>query len=125
MQIRIAITIIALILYVGLFDVYIFQFLVWTPYFGKLFYNWLTFGAALFVLLDWKCGFINEHHRNFNLLIFISILVNYLFIILTITEFFNTKYPMHMFYAYDGTVLFVTTTIFFNEWKYKVMGDPD
>jgi hypothetical protein len=123
MKLRVGITIIALIVYVGLFDLYIFEFLNWSPYFDKLFYNWLTFGTWLFVLLDWKTGFVNEHHKCFNFLIFLSLLVNYLFIILTVTEFFNTKHPLNMFYAYDTTILVITCTIFYNEIKYKIMSD--
>lgn len=123
MKLRVGITIIALILYVGLFDLYIFQFLTWSPYFDKLFYNWLTFGTLLFALLDFKAGFINEHHRRFNLLIIISILVNYLLIILTVSDVFNYKHPQPMFYSYDGAMCALTATIFYNEIKYKILSD--
>src|ERR1700759_915828 len=98
MRLRIAITVIVLILYVALFDVYIFWFLDFSVYFDKMLYNWLTFGALLFVLLDYLCGFVNSHHRRFTLLIFLSVLVNYLLIMATVAQFFNTKEPRNMFY---------------------------
>ncbi len=125
MKARIAITIIALVIYLGLFSLYIFKFLTWSPYFDKLFYNWLTVGAISFAILDLKAGFINSHHAQINLIIFLSVLVNYLFIILATIEFFNYKSPFPMFYAYNGSVLVITLTIFFNELKYKIMGDND
>lgn len=125
MKLRISITIIVLILYVGLIDLYIFEFLKWTPYFDKLFYTWLTIVVLAFGVIDWKCGFVNKHHSRFNLLIFISIVFNYLLIIATVSQFFNTREPRYSFYAYDSAVLFVTLTIFFNELKYKILGDPD
>jgi len=123
MMLRIRITIIALILYVGLFDLYIFEFLRWSPYFDKLFYNWLTFGALSFVFLDWLAGFVNDHHRRFTMLLLFSVIVNYLLVILTVIEFFNTKHPLNMFFAYDTTILFTTCVILYYERKYKVMTD--
>lgn len=123
MKLRIAITIIVLILYVGLFSLYILEFLNWSPYFDRVFYNCLTGGAMLFLLLDTTFGFVNSYHKQFWQVLFISIITNYLFILLKLFEVFNPKQPQPMFYAFDVTVLLVTITIFYNEIKYKVMTD--
>lgn len=121
MKLRIGITIIALILYVGSFNLYIFMFLQWTAFFDKLFYTCITSGAVAFAVIDWKAGFVNSYHKDFNLLLFLCILTNYLFILLKMFEVFNPAHPQPMFYAFNATVLITTITIFFNELKYKVM----
>lgn len=125
MKLRIGITILAICIYVALFNVYIFQILNWSPYAGKVFYTLLTSGAISFALIDLKAGFVNTYHKQFNLLLFLCVLANYGLILAKLFELINPMNPQPMFYAFNGSVLFVTITIFFNELKYKVMGDPD
>lgn len=48
----------------------------------KLFYNYLTAGMILFVLLDWKSGFQNYTHQQLNLACILCVIVHYILIIL-------------------------------------------
>jgi len=121
MKARIALTIIVLILYVGLFNVYLFELTRINIGTSKIFYNCLTFSAITFFLLDLKCGFVNSYHKQLNLLLILCVLVNYLIIIAThamwITDTDN------MFYAFNISVFVITLTIFICEWKYKTLRD--
>lgn len=124
MRLRVAITVIILILYVGLFNVYIYNFLAWSPYFGKVFYNCLTLSVLVFAYYDRRLAFVNSYHRQSNYVIFLCIFINYGFILCTILEIFDPKkHPEYMFYSFDGGVLAVTITIFWNELKFKVFND--
>lgn len=121
MKARIAVTIIALIVYVGLFNLYIYDLHRIDIKHSKLFYNYLTAGALAFALSDLKAGFVNGYHRQFNLLIFLSILVNYILIILVHSEVIGGVYPL--FYCFNVPVFAITLTIFICELKYKTFRD--
>lgn len=123
MKLRVGITIVSIILYTGLFNLYIFEFLRWTPYFDRVFYNCLTGGAICFAVIDWKAGFVNDYHKQFNTLLFLCIITNYVFILLKLFEVFNPEHPQPMFYSFDVSICLITLTIFYNEIKYKIMTD--
>src|SRR5438046_2933976 len=106
MKARIAIAVVALILYVGLFNLYIYGLHSFDIKHSKLFYNYLTFGAILFFLADLKCGFVNDYHKQFNLILILSILLNYVLIICIHQEIINGVYPL--FYIFNLSVFFIT-----------------
>lgn len=119
MRARLALTVIALILYVGLFNVYIYDLTRIDMRCSKLFYNYLTAGAVLFYLLDSKLGFVNSYHKQFSLLFILSILVNYVIIILVLSLVLHDNKPKQMFYSFNISVFVITLTIFICELKYK------
>lgn len=123
MKIRVAITIIVLILYVGLFNLYIYDLTRVDIKTSKLFYNYLTFGGLLFFLLDIKAGFVNEYHKQFNLLLVLCILINYIIIILVHSEVLSSKNTWPIFYSFDLSVFAITLTIFICEIRYKTFND--
>lgn len=83
-KVRISISIAALILYNVLFNVYIAGMKggLMSVQSYKLFYNYLTGGMILFVLLDWKSGFQNYTHQQINLACILCVIVHYILIIL-------------------------------------------
>jgi hypothetical protein len=123
MRIRIAITIIALCLYVGLFNVYIHEVTRIDPHYSKLFYDWLTIGAISFFLIDIKCGFVNYHHKQFNLLLILSVIINNVLRLLTHFGTLRDDKPEQMYYSFNLSVFSITLTIFICGWKYKTFRD--
>jgi len=123
MRARLSISIFAVILYVALFNTYVWNILTWGVYLGKLFYNGLTLWAILFAFLDLKLGFVNDYHKQFNTLLFCCVFMNYGLIILKLLEVINPMTPQPMFYTFNGGVFFITVTIFFNEIRYKIFTD--
>lgn len=121
MKARVAIIIIALILYVGLFNLYIYDLHRIDIKHSKLFYNYLTFSAISFFLIDLKAGFVNEYHKQFNLLLILCVLINYILIICVHQEIIQGTYPM--FYCFDFSVFAITLVIFICEMRYKTFRD--
>ena len=120
MKARIGITIFSVILYVALFNVYVWSLLNWEIYNSKLLYNIITLWSLVFAFLDLKLEFVNDYHKQFNTLLFCCIFINFLFSILTLTEVFSLNSPKYMFYTFNGGVFFITVAIFFNEIRYKI-----
>lgn len=121
MKTRIYITIIAIILYVGLFNFYIYE-LTRIPYRNAvLFYNYLTLSTVVYFLLDWKSGFINKWHEQLNLICILCVIVNYIIIILT-HHVILTK-PIPMFFAFNGGIFAVTILILINGVKHGYFKD--
>lgn len=123
MKARLTLTVITLILYAALFNVYIFEITRIDINTSKLFYNYLTAGAVLFYLLDSKFGYVNGYHKQFNLLLILCILVNYVIIILVHSGVLSFDRPKAMFYAFNITIFAITLTIFICEMKYKTFKD--
>lgn len=123
MKTRIALTVIMILLYVGLFNVYIFNLTRINITTSKLFYNYLTAGAILFYFLDARCGFVNDYHKQFNLLLILSILVNYVIIILIHSHVLHPDHPKDIFYSFNLPVFIITLTIFICEIQYKTFRD--
>lgn len=123
MKLRIAITIIVVALYVGLFNVYIYEVTRIDPHYYKLFYDYLTIGALSFFLLDLKCGFVNGYHRQFNLLLILCVIVNNIIRLLTHLGILEDYKPQQMYYAFDLSVFTITLTIFICGWAYKTFRD--
>lgn len=117
MKLRIGITISVLILYVGLFNLYLYELTRINIGTSKIFYNCLTFFAVSFFVVDLKAGFINSYHKQFNLLIILCVLVNYILIIFTHTQWI--KSTDSLFYSFNSSVFAITLTIFFCEIKYR------
>lgn len=120
MRVRIAITIFTLCVYLGLFIFYIFELTRIDWHYANLLYNYMTAGAILFVLLDWKSGFVNRYHEQLNLVFILSVLVNYGIIILLRHGVFKDDEPIPMFYTFDGGFLAVTLSVFANAIRTKL-----
>lgn len=123
MKARLALTIAVLILYAGLFNVYIFNLTRIDIRLSKLFYNYLTIITVAFFGLDMMAGFVNRYHKQFNLLLFLCILVNYGIIILVHHLVLHENKPKQMFYSFNISVFVITLTIFICEIKYKQLRD--
>jgi|GEM_PF-2977984 len=108
-KIRVYITIGVLITYVALFNLYMYELDFIPIKNSKLFYNYITFGMLLFALLDLKCGFVSFMHKQFNLICFICLLINYVIIILTHHTILRDCDPI--FYSFNGAVMAVTIMI--------------
>jgi len=119
MKLRIATTIIIVTLYVGLFNVYIYEFTRIDPHYSKLFYDYLTIGALSFFLIDLKCGFVNYHHKQFNLLLILCVIMNNILRLFTHLGYLQDQKPQQMYYAFNISVFSITLTIFFCEIRYK------
>jgi len=119
MKLRIAITIIVVCLYVGLFNIYIYEVTHIDAHYYKLFYDYLTIGALLFFLIDLKCGFVNYHHKQFNLLLILCVITNNILRLLTHLGYLQDDKPQPIYYAFNISVFFITLTIFFCEIRYK------
>lgn len=122
MKIRVAITIIMLILYVGLFNLYLFELTRINIRMSKIFYNCLTWGALSFFILDLRAGFVNSYHKQFNLLLFLCVLINGFIITMTHLKWIKGGTDI-MFYSFDFSILAITLTIFICEIKYKTFHD--
>lgn len=112
MRARVLITAVALCLYVGLFNLYIYDLTRIDITSSKLFYNYLTAGMTLFYLTDWKVGFVNKYHEQINFICILCVLVNYILIILTHHTIITR--PIDMFFAFNGGVFVVTILIVIN-----------
>lgn len=119
MRSRIAITIIMLCLYVGLFNIYIYEFTRINEHYSRLFYDYLTIAALSFFLIDLKCGFVNYHHKQFNLLLILCVIMNNVLRLLTHLGYLEASKPQQMYYTFDFSVFVITLTIFICELRYK------
>lgn len=108
-----------LCLYVGLFNIYIYQFTRIDEHYSKLFYDCLTIGAISFFLIDLKSGFVNYHHKQFNLILILCVIVNNIIRLFTHLGILTDYKPQQMYYAFDISVFAITLTIFICGWKYK------
>ena len=112
MRARLSLTIFVVCLYVGLFNVYMWNLLIWEVYKSKLLFTILTFGSLLFAFLDLKLGFVNDYHKQFNTLLFCCVFMNYGLIILKLLEVINPMTPQPMFYTFNGGVFFITCLLY-------------
>lgn len=118
---RIYITVIMLCLYVGLFNLYIYDLTRINIQTSKLFYNYLTLGMVVFIVADWKAGFVSRWHEQLNFICILCLMVNYVLIILT--HHTVLKKPIPMFITFNGTVLAVTILILINCIKHGYFKD--
>lgn len=118
MKIRIFITIGVIIIYVTLFNVYLYELTKMPIKFSKLFYNYLTLGMLVFAILDLKAGFVNFIHQQFNLICFMCLIINYIIIILTHHVILKNTDPL--FYAFNGGVFAVTIAVLINGIKHDI-----
>jgi hypothetical protein len=118
MRSRIFITVAALITYLVLFNLYIFNLTRTDITTSKLFYNYLTAGMTVFYVADWKCGFVNKYHEHFNFICILCVIVNYIIIILTHHTVIHNDKPQQLFWAFNGGVFAVTVLIVINFLKH-------
>jgi hypothetical protein len=76
----------------------------------KVFYNCITLCMLLFVSFDYRNGFYSYWHLQFNAACFISLVINYILIILTHLQIINS--PKDMFILFNG-LIFVSTIVLF------------
>lgn len=109
MKVRTYITISAIIIYVLLFNLYLYELTKIPIKNSKLFYNYLTLGMLLFALLDLKAGFVGFMHTQLNLICFSCLIINYIIIILTHHVVLKNTDPL--FYVFNGSVFATTLMI--------------
>lgn len=117
MKLRIGITIAAIILYVGLFNLYLYDLARIDISTAKIFYNCLQLGAVGLFALEVFFGFVNSYHKQFCFLLILCVLVNYILIIFTHARWI--KDTDMMFYSFNSCVFAITIIIFLCEIKYK------
>ena len=117
MRLRMVITVTVLILYVGLFNVYLYDLTRIKIENTKILYNCLQFMAVSTFAFDVAASFVNSHHRQFSFLLILCVLVNYILIIFTHAQWI--KNTDAMFYSFNFSVFIITLTIFFCEIRYK------
>lgn len=117
MKLRIAIAITAVILYVGLFNLYLYELTRINIGASKIFYNCLQLGAVGLFTLEVLFGFVNSYHKQFCFLLILCVLVNYILIIFTHAQWI--KDTDALFYSFNSCVFIITLTIFFCELRYK------
>lgn len=105
---RAAITLIALCLYVGAFNLYLYELTKVDIRESKLFYNYTTAGMIAFFVIDLKTGFESFYHRQFNLACILAVIANFVLIILT-HHLIITK-PIPMFFTFNS-IIFITNLI--------------
>ena len=116
MRVRTIITIAVLCIYLAGFNFYLYELTRIAYPTPTLIYNYLTLGMLLFAFLDIKAGLFPGLHEQFNSICFLSLIVNYTFIILTHHELI--KQPKYMFYTFNGMELVVTIALLVNLKKY-------
>lgn len=122
---RAAISFAALLLYVILFNFYIYEltntFLSYRR--EKLLYDYTTSGMVIYFLIDLKTGFENDLHEQANLICILAVIMNFLFIILTLHDVLAD--PVKMFLTFNGSIIVTTTMILFFGIKYEYFKDTD
>lgn len=115
---RTLLTLIVLILYVGLFNLYIYE--LPRPYMSlkecKLLYNYLTVSMLIFFVADLKYGFDNWLHAQLNFICILSVIINFILIILTHHVILKT--PVEMFFVFNGSIFATTAMILICSTKY-------
>lgn len=114
MIIRQALTIGILIVYLVLFNYYIYELTLpdMPIECKKLFYNYITLGMVVFTFADIKAGFVSYLHEQFNNICILSVVINFILIILTHHTILQN--PIPMFFAFNGSVFAVTVMIGFS-----------
>lgn len=116
---RTLICILFLIFYSASFNAYIYcldsgQFSIKEM---KLWYNYMTFIMLLFVFLDEFKTRLRGHHKSLNTVCKLSLLINYILIILTHHGMLIN--PTYNFLIYNGSVLAVTVMVFISGTQYE------
>jgi hypothetical protein len=108
---RITLTIIALALYVGLFNLYLYRLLTNELSHRRisLMYDYITLGMIIFSFLDLKLGVYKGLHEQFNLLCFLSVIFNFVIIILTQHTILTN--PLPTFVSFNGGIFIATIMI--------------
>lgn len=117
-KLRIGVTITMLFLYGMAFNFYIYKLLTTGYDQSVLIYNWTTLLMLIFCVADWKMGFVSAHHKQFNFLGFLCLMVNYLFILLTHHKVLTD--PAWMFITFNSGLFLVTASVFINAIRTKI-----
>lgn len=118
MKYRIAITMIALFTYDIAFNFYIYELLHISPNHAAILYNIITLSMLVFSVTDWKLGFVNDFHKQFNFICFLSLMVNYVLILLTRSKIIIS--PIPMFLIFNSGVFAVTAMIMISGIRHKI-----
>lgn len=115
-KLRIGICVVALTLYIVLFNVYMSSIGQIPQIKYKLLYNYLTVGMVLFCLFDFKAGFQNYTHQQLNLACFLCLIIHYIIIILH--WHFDTDTAFN-FSVFNGAVLLTLLMILLSSIRWK------
>lgn len=118
MRYRIAIIIIVLFLYGIAFNFYIAKLQTWGYDRSVLIYNWTTLLMLIVCFTDWKIGFVNGYHRQLNSIGFLSLMVNYAFILLTHHKILSD--PVWMFFGFNSGLFLVCAMVFISAIRHKI-----
>lgn len=108
---RTLLTIIALILYVVAFNYYLYE-LIRTDFSHRskvLLYNYSTLSMLVFFVLDLKAGFESSIHEDFNFVCILSVIINFITIILTHLTIISN--PLPTFLSFNIGILIATLMI--------------
>jgi hypothetical protein len=120
---RTLLCLIIIILYVGLFNLYIYE--LTHPFISlqakKLFYNYLTLGMIIFYVVDSKLGFDNWLHKQLNHISILSVIINFLLIILNWHLLLNDA--VMMFWIFNSAVFLTTSMILISSIRHNAINE--
>lgn len=117
---RVYLSIVILTAYVLLFNYYLWAMTHgMNEHYYRLLYYYITAVFTSIYLLDRKMGIVSFIHEQFNFLLILCVLINYVLIILTRHCIIDTNWKP-MFWSFNGGVLFVTISVLINGIKRKI-----
>lgn len=113
---RIFITVSLWLTYLLLFNFYIYQLTHGLSIRrSSLLYNYITLGSLIFCFID-RDFIVSGMHRQFNTLYLLSLIANFILIILTHHVILTN--PEEMFYTFNGLIFAVTTMIVISSYRH-------
>lgn len=110
---RTFITIVALCLYVILFNVYIYEITKISHRYSALFYNYLTLAMIVFFVLDSKGRRISKIHSQVNAMCFMTVVFNFTIILLTHHIILEWAQPIPIFIIFNSGILLICLIVLF------------
>lgn len=114
---RALITSVVWIAYLVMFNLYLFELTHGLSHRrGILMYSYITMGAIIFYLIDRSGGLVTDLHKEFNTLLILSVINNFVLIILT--QHLIIRNAEQMFYMFNGTEIIITLIILFSAFRH-------
>lgn len=108
---RVYLSILLLSAYVAIFNYYIWEMAHgMNEHHYKLLYNYLTVASISIYVLDRELGTVNFMHKQFNLLLILCVIINYVLIILARHGVIYEHWKQ-MFWCFNSAVLITTIMI--------------
>lgn len=120
---RVYLSVAILAMYVLSFNYYILKMTSGIPeHTYKLMYNYITFSAIILYVSDNKLGIVNFIHEQFNFLLILCVIINYVLIILTHHCLIDGNWKQ-MFWSFNGAIFVVTMLILYSIKRHNVLND--